>query len=147
MKKVISNKKNVKIMTYAGAIPFAVALVVAASFRNNIFIVRTAQHISLEYGKIILSFIAGSRWGLALTTQNKISYKVLIFSNILALYVWCSAILRTRYNFLLLAIGFVAAIYPDMVMCKNSIIPLWYRNLRYQVTAIVFAAILATSML
>jgi hypothetical protein len=101
------------------------------------------QDIALKslilYGSVILSFLGGVRWGLAIAKTNSPSARPLIFSVIPSLLGWIAALLEPRIGLLILALAFSSLYVADL---RLSSAPAWYKSLRLPLTAGAVLALL-----
>ncbi len=96
------------------------------------------------YGAVILSFMGGVQWGLAMlaTMQAKSGRKHpdaahLAISVCPALVGWIAALLGPASGLALLATGFVALLVFDLWTVRRELAPRWYAPLRIQLTVAV----------
>ena len=122
---------------YAGLIPFFIA---ALLFHTSGSASYGAALIG--YGAVILSFLGGVRWGLAIVDSSSKSLLLPLFYSILpSLIGWIALFLPSQMGFILLSCGFFATLLADMKL-KNS--PTWYARLRIPlslgaITCLIFA--------
>ena len=91
------------------------------------------------YGAVILSFLGGVRWGLAIAKINANIARPLIFSVIPSLLGWVAALSEPRVGLLILALAFSSLYFADL---KLSLAPDWYKSLRLPLTAGAVMALL-----
>ena len=91
------------------------------------------------YGAVILSFLGGVRWGLAIAKMNTKLARPLIFSVIPSLLGWVAALLEPRAGLLILALAFSSLYVADS---RLSLAPDWYKSLRLPLTAGAVMALL-----
>ena len=91
------------------------------------------------YGAVILSFLGGVRWGLAIAKMNANLARPLIFSVIPSLLGWVAALLEPKVGLLILALAFSSLYVADL---KLSLAPDWYKILRLPLTAGAVMALL-----
>lgn len=131
------------ILTISGAAPF-VALSVAVSM--HVFDdTRTALELLLTYAAIIVSFLGGVHWGIAITqyaSNRKIANLLILESIWPSLIAWGVLFyvdLHVRLLVLTLLYVFVWAI--DSVLYTRNIIPQWFFNLRCIITPVVVVSL------
>lgn len=95
------------------------------------------------YGAIILSFLAGTRWGKGLAERDP-RPATLIFSNLPPVAAWLTFLpgVPDRLQFLVLIIGLGAMLYWD-VRGSND----WYSRLRWVATLSAAASLAAVALL
>ena len=87
-----------------------------------------SMHALLGYGAVILSFLGGIRWGVAiLTTDSADLFGPLFVSIVPAALGWLALLLPSSMGLMLLALGFAAMLIADL---RLSSAPPWYRSLR-----------------
>lgn len=94
----------------------------------------------VSYGAVILSFLGGIQWGVALTRENGLS-PAFILSNVISLAAWCALLLPPYLALMVLGAGFVAALCIDFVLIALLRLPGWFLGLRAVLTVGVLAAI------
>jgi hypothetical protein len=114
---------------FAGLLPFAGSVLIrlspfAASFDP-------AQRALPAYGAVILSFLGGVRWGLALPDGERLPAR-LTLSVLPALAGWVALLLPQRMGLILLAVGFALMLFADQ---RFPLAPAWYRRLRVPLSA------------
>jgi hypothetical protein len=127
------------ILALAGYLPFAaIALAVLLLGKTNPF-----QTVLIDafrtYGAIILSFLGGVRWGLALRDQP-VPVRDLVFSVIPAVAAWFSLFLNPPVSVAILLLGFCAQGAWDSLSMHAGRGPQWYAGLRITLTLIVALA-------
>lgn len=95
------------------------------------------------YGAVILSFLGGVRWGIALITNNRYARRNLIFSVLPALLGWAAFFLPVPYSFGVLALGFAAQGAWDAMAGEQGTFALWFGQLRIVLTFLVTGALVA----
>jgi Protein of unknown function (DUF3429) len=90
------------------------------------------------YAAVILSFMGGVHWGLALKNAAGTSY----FASVLpALWAWAAvAFLEPKWSLAAIAAGFAALLLYDVAVVNAGGAPAWYKRLRIGLTAVVVAA-------
>ena len=115
----------------AGLLPFAAAaagaLLLPADQQG------LALRALLAYGAVILSFLGGVRWGLAIReAETAALLPRLAWSVTPSLLGWVALLLPPQPGLMLLAAGFVAALLADW---RAAEAPGWYRRLRLPLSA------------
>jgi hypothetical protein len=135
-------------LAFAGAIPFLLAT--GALFVSDASSVRVPAIAALvTYSAVILSFLAGIEWGLAIRDEsgNEASrVAALGLSTVSSLAAWAVLWLPSTHWQVGAALGlFVAVWAADQWMASRGLLPAWFVDLRTAVTALV-AAILAVAL-
>jgi len=130
-------------LTLASTIPF-VGFSVAVSarmFDDNSFVI----HALLSYSTIILSFLGGIHWGVAVSnySNNKRVANMLITESVLPTTLAWGALLHTQLHvqLLVLTILFTFVWAIDSVLVGRKIIPLWFFEIRCIITPIVVVSL------
>jgi hypothetical protein len=127
-----------------GALPF-IGLVCAMPFlvgapRN------LAADALVAYGAVILSFLGGIHWGLAIAhgggaAQAKLPAR-LILSIVPSLAAWAALLVADTTGLFILALAVAAMLWVDLRATRAGDAPRWYPTLRVPLTCIVVAALL-----
>ena len=123
---------------FAGLIPFAVVVAVGllpAAPPHDL-----PLRALLAYGAVILSFLGGIRWGLAIATTDPADLFGPLFLSIApALLGWIALLVPSSTGLVLLALGFAAILIADLWL---STAPHWYRSLRLPLSVGAIVALL-----
>ena len=127
-------------LTLAGLLPFMAGAVLIVFDRNDG--ARWAEPLA-AYGAIILSFLAGTRWGKGLAERDP-RPATLILSNLPPVAAWLTFLpgVPDRLQFLVLMIGLGAMLYWD-VRGSND----WYSRLRWVATVGAVASLGTVALL
>ena len=127
-----------------GAIPF-VTLSSATPFLdsgNQVFVVNALA----TYGAIILSFLGGIHWGMAIISQSKSGNSklrnTLIVSVLPSLAAWCSLFLPERKALIILAGAMALMLWFDLRVSRAGQAPPWYPTLRMPLSCVVISALI-----
>ena len=128
-----------------GAIPF-VSLAVADYFLEGPFQEQVSFALA-AYGAVILSFLGGIHWGLAIagfgTTQSdSASFRRLTFSVTPSLIGWGALFLPKAPGLWLLAVAFLWLLVFDSQASRKAEAPAWYPRLRWPLTVVVLASLM-----
>ena len=98
------------------------------------------------YGAVILSFLGGAQWGLAIggaarASGDKLAGR-LVVSVIPSLVGWAALLVEERAGLLLLAVAFAAMLWVDLRAARQGRAPAWYPRLRVPLTVVVIASLL-----
>ena len=127
-----------------GALPF-IGLAGAAPFLDSaprLFVV----HALVAYGAVILSFLGGIHWGLAIASQSNADHPELrtrlILSVVTSLAAWVALLFPEKTGLLTLAAAIAAMLWVDIRATRAGHAPQWYPKLRIPLTCVVVAALL-----
>ena len=126
-----------------GALPF-IGLAVAAPYLDSaprLFVI----HALLAYGAVILSFLGGVHWGLAIVSGSNADHPALrtrlILSVIPSLVAWAALLAPEKTGLLILAAAVAAMLWVDIGATRLGHAPQWYLKLRIPLTCVVVAAL------
>jgi Protein of unknown function (DUF3429) len=138
-----------RLLGYAGLAPFiALSLWLYGiapdhEWRNGTIL------LLLVYGAVILSFLGGVRWGVALARQNDDARLDFSLAMLPPLIGWIAVFIPVPYAFAVLAVAFAAQGAWDTLAVHAEKAPEWYGELRTILTIIVvltlIVAFIATS--
>jgi len=99
----------------------------------------------MAYGAVILSFLGGIHWGLAIgavsQTDNTIWRRIAV-SIVPSLVAWAALLMPSRIGFLLLTAAFVTTLSADIRASRMHVAPTWYPRLRWLLSCGAVAALL-----
>lgn len=135
--------RSSKILAWLGALPFVIALVVSLSSSRLQYWPFIVVLMS-TYSALIVTYIAGSHWGIVMQSPETVDKKFIIYSHILTLFAWMGILFPSwllSWGILLTCFWVVYAIdYRFMqlgCMTKN------YLNMRLQITSVVSICLLS----
>ena len=132
-------KRIAWILTIAGVIPFAVAI--AFMFRGESHVRVPAIAALITYSAVVLSFLGGIEWGLALREEagNEMTRAVALgLSTVPSLAAWTVLWLNGPTQQIGTAIGiFVFAWGADQYLASRGLLPTWFVDLRTAITGVV----------
>ncbi len=122
-----------------GLLPFG-GTALAAAFLDHRYGV-WAMAALMAYGAVILSFLGGIHWGLAIASDagNGTLPRRLVVGVVPSLVAWAGLLLPPRVGLLVLAAGFAAILYVDFRAARIGEAPPWYPRLRGPLSAVVLA--------
>lgn len=122
---------------YAGLIPFFAASIGTIVFRSDIELQSFIGLALLVYGAVILSFLGGIRWGMALHLRERQGQMWQFCLSVLpSLLGWVCVLLPSLpVALLVLAFGFLAQLYFDLRSAVSEQLPKWFAKLRVHLTA------------
>ncbi len=148
MTQKLSIPKPALLLGWLGALPFA-----TLSFTTVVGsaeMAARASHALVIYAAIILSFMGGAQWGLAMiagAASQDLLLRRLTFSVVPALAAFILAALPGRAAMLGLSAVFVTLLAYDVTTARAGVAPGWYPALRLQLTVAVVLCLLAASAL
>lgn len=134
---------------YFGAVPFVAGA--AALWFGPPSITTPALLGQTFYAAVILSFMGGVRWGLAMAGDLPPRFGPLTLSVIPALMAWAALLILmmlpgagTIGALVLLIVGFLGLLWSDIQASRSGTAPAWYSRLRLPLTAIVVTSLAAS---
>jgi hypothetical protein len=129
---------------WAGVLPFwGLALALAAGIDLPAIGDEAAAIVS--YGAIILSFMAGVHWGLAMRAPDAPAGPratgLLAISVVPAVIAWFATLTPATAAIVILAVLFLVLLSVDLWAIGERLAPPWYRPVRLQLTAAVVTAL------
>mgnify|MGYP003144516932 FL=1 len=144
---------SARLIGYGGLVPFAGTGIVSWFLWPS----ETADavlQVQLVYAALILSFLGGIRWGVAMTHAGDFKRRVpdglgtkLALAALPALGGWLALFTMREAAFLVLMLFFAAQAISDIRMVNNDEAADWYRPLRLQLTFFVELALAASLVL
>ena len=132
-------------LALAGALPFAVAAVALLAADSHVRIPAIAGLVT--YAAVILSFLGGIEWGLAINDayvgtpaegKDRLRAIAMAWSVVPSLAGWGVLWLPSPHSQLGAALGLFVLVWAgDLVLARQGLVPSWFVNLRTAVTAIV----------
>lgn len=127
------------VLGWAGVLPFAgLSAVVHFDFNG---LGASCEPLLIAYGAVILSFMGGVHWGLAMqesmVNDSNIQSSHLALSVVPALVGWLAIIVTTPTALVMLALAFLVLLIVDMVWASGRCAPAWYGRLRLQLSSAV----------
>ena len=122
-----------------GALPFIVLS--SLSVFMEPLLVKQTNFALVVYGAVILSFLGGIHWGLAIATPELSPHNIKIFLRLLisifpCLIGWLALLLTIPTGLLIVAIAFFAMLLYDWYASHKGLTPKWYLKLRVPLTLI-----------
>jgi len=131
------------VLGVAGLAPFlGLAL---ASVMIEGYLRTEVQFALIAYGAVILSFLGGVHWGVALAIPGELNWTRLGLSVVPPLIGWISLILSSPKAGVLLTIAFTMMLVIDLRIVSYGVFPKWYGRLRWPLTVIAALCVLGGS--
>ena len=131
-----------------GVIPFAV-LALGSAFGDAALGLRVVPAL-IAYGAVILSFLGGVHWGLAIAgfgaAGSAAMWPHLGLSVVPSLVGWAALLVPTSAGLPVLAAAFAAMLVIDLRATRRGAAPAWYPLLRWPLTAAVVAALVIAAL-
>jgi len=123
----------------AGALPFIAAFVATPLLGEAMHDI--AGKVLVVYAALILSFLGGIQWGLAMAEYGGEGgrtdrYAVSILPVLIA---WSALLAPTSVGYWILAAGFLWALVTDILALRAGFAPPWYRRIRIPLSIVVVA--------
>jgi hypothetical protein len=130
-------------IAFFGLIPFA-AFVLALLILGHFHPLHATLVDSFRlYSAVMLSFLGGIRWGLALREDSG-DVRDLLFSIVPVIFGWAAMLLPVSYSLLVLLVAFCGQGAWDSFSFHRGIAPEWFAHLRIVMTLLVaFAHVVA----
>tara|TARA_B110000438_G_scaffold255693_1_gene262669 strand:- start:739 stop:1197 length:459 start_codon:yes stop_codon:yes gene_type:complete len=98
----------------------------------------------IAYGAIIISFLGGIHWGIAVQSIEKATWSRMGWGVILSLLGWCAIFIPYLYALALLITTMFVALVIDLKLVDNDNKRTWYRTLRIILSLGAITALLFT---
>ena len=147
MQIVSEMPREAAVLGWAGVLPFAGFALQAIT--GGVLAPESAAKGIVIYGAVILSFMGGVQWGLAMMDAEGRSNGLgrgLAISVWPALAAFCLPFLPTLYALVGLVAAFLALLIYDLSIVRSGRGPAWYAPLRIQLTSAVVLCLLATAV-
>lgn len=128
----------------AGVLPFAAAALV--SFQPGAT-GHWATFALLAYGAVILSFLGGIHWGLALARYTTPNFRELGIGVLPSLVGWAGLLTGGSAGLIMLVAGFLGVLAVDIDLACDGRAPAWFGRLRAVLTGAVCATLLLAVVL
>ena len=126
----------------AGVLPFWLATMLFWSHADPVG-TSPAAALAIAYGAIILAFLGGVRWGLAIAPCGRVpAAGTLTLSVLPALAGFAAMFTPPLFALAVLVSGFLLQALWDVMSADNGRLPQWFATLRMILTALVVPALL-----
>lgn len=145
-------KRVATILTYAGTIPFlACAAILLFGQHMGLGSLRQfAGQAITTYAAVIVSFLGGIQWGVALATheqQPQTAKSLFLLSVVPSLLAWAMLFLPNGSSRVIVAIFLVGFVWViDALLHLQQVLPTWFFRLRSIVSAVVMASLIAAML-
>jgi len=133
----------------SGAIPFIALSFAALSFEGALW--ERACFAIAAYGAVILSFLGGIHWGLAVAEGEQVAgggerFVRLGGSVVPSLIGWGALFLSTSTGLFVLAAAFAGMLLFDWHASQKARAPRWYPKLRWPLTGVVVMSLMVAAV-
>jgi hypothetical protein len=132
----------VRVLAILGIAPFAVGALAVSSAPE---IKPEAAHALLIYGAVILSFLGGIRFGIAMLDEGS-GWNAFGMSTLPALAAWLGASAAGPGGLVLLAAALGAWYFVERAAPPSFVLPAWYLRLRGALTVIATLTLIAAAV-
>ena len=150
---IMPSTRVAMILAIAGYIPFFVLMLAIGPLNGQLAGIASVfalpswffAHVMAVYGAVILSFLGGIRWGVAMVGDgdHSIRVKELALSTAPSLAGWAAVFMPRSEGLYFLAICFVLQGFWDLRLVANKRAPQWFRVLRRLLTVLVSVTLFA----
>jgi hypothetical protein len=106
-----------------------------------------AARALLAYGGVILSFLGGVQWGLAIAAPGQaLLWQRLSLSVVPSLLAWLALLLPTKIGFCLLVLSLALVLWADLRAVGQGAAPAWYGRLRLPLSAAVMISLAVAAL-
>jgi hypothetical protein len=145
MDKSVKIPRPAYVLGWAGVLPFAGLCLMTLDNGSGAAV--RFEPMLISYGAIILSFMGGVHWGLAMIKSTGEDAHVqpwhFALSVTPALIGWVATQLETSPALAVLAVAFLTLLIVDTAWASGNCAPAWYGRLRLQLTSAVLACLSA----
>ena len=128
-----------RLLGFGGLLPFILAAV--AAYAVDPALQEYFRKALVSYGAVILSFLGGVRWGVAMIGRDTTGLaRPLLISVVPALLGWWAALMPSTAGAIMLAACFAVLLVADV---RNHNMPAWYRMLRIPLSIGAIGSLLA----
>lgn len=141
----MENSKLYRYLTYAGTLPFIICAVMPYAGNTDFPGLGSFDQIASAYGLAILSFMAGTHWGLYLSVAARVPVNLFITSNVVTVAAWAAFMAGPAlFTLAMLGAGFVFLLYIDYGLRAREVLTPGYLRTRLHATVIVVASLIVT---
>ncbi|MCO5082558.1 MAG: DUF3429 domain-containing protein [Rhizobiaceae bacterium] len=133
-------QRRVRLLGYAGLVPFVVLSLWLYGIAEDHPWHTITIALLVAYSAIVLSFLGGIRWGIAMQTREG-GARALAPSLVPALVGWLAPFVLQPYCFAILAVAYAAQGAWDSLSAGNGALPEWYGRMRVRLTIVAVATL------
>jgi len=131
-----------KALAFAGILPFAALALWLYGIASDHPWRQATIVLLTDYAVLTLSFLGGSRWGMALIGRQAERRRDLVLSIVPPLIGWMALATPPPLVFVFLAVAFAAQGAWDSLTLPPGAAPTWFRRARFQLTILAVAALI-----
>ena len=134
-------KKNTlaTLLSSLGAVPFVFSAIIYMFATSGSTTESWSIALYVTYGAIILSFLGGIHWGLAISSDQALDPALLATSTLVALLAWLSLLFSNhRLEISIIGLGFLFQLLVDYYLFKMAYYDPWFFSIRRVVSLVVF---------
>lgn len=140
-----------KALVYAGTLPFWFLLLVSLGLMpDSLLSALDVHHWAMAYSAVILSFITGIHWMLAIEPKHMTERQatwLLLNSNLVALWAWLMWGLQDEpLSWFGMVLGFIWLLWLEVRVVKLPSIWPWFWTLRWQASAVAVLSLSTTGL-
>ncbi|MEZ5805612.1 MAG: DUF3429 domain-containing protein [Rhizobiaceae bacterium] len=133
-------QRRARLLGYAGVVPFVVLSLWLYGIAEDHPWHTITIALLVAYSAIVLSFLGGIRWGIAMQTREG-GARALAPSLVPALVGWLAPFVLQPYCFAILAVAYAAQGAWDSLSTGNGTLPEWYGRMRMRLTVVAVATL------
>ncbi|MCK7613788.1 DUF3429 domain-containing protein [Roseibium sediminicola] len=131
-----------------GALPF-LALALLTIFGPDTWTAWAGRALTF-YGAVILSFLGGIQWGMAIAARSPAPDSALprrlVTSVVPSLIGWAALLMPFKIGLFMMVAAFALVLFADVRASMKGEAPDWYPKLRIPLSAVVMASLVAGAM-
>ena len=132
-----------RLLGYLGLIPF-IALAGISAFGPAGWHSQALTAL-VAYGALILSFLGGITWGIAVR-ENHSDQRLYLISMVPFFMAWAALLLPGWAGIWLLVLAFIVALVNDYTVSRMSMTPAWFRTMRTILTVVVVVCLVVAAI-
>jgi len=130
------------ILSWFGTLPFIIATIICFT-KFKIFVWPFLVVIISTYAAMIVTFVAGSHWGMSATLDYKKAKKIMISSNVITLLAWAGILFPSWIvSWSIILVCYWLAFLMDRVIFLNGGSSMTYLKMRLYITVFVSLSLL-----
>lgn len=132
-------------LTYAGTLPFIACALMSLAGLSLVPGLGSPMDVAAAYGLAIVSFMAGTHWGMVLVGAHKAPINLFIASNVVTVTAWLAFLVAPMALTLATLIGaFAFLLFIDYRLKEKQILTALYLRTRLHATIIAIVSLAAT---
>ena len=123
------------LLTYAGVLPFLILSFYQCFYPGHSLLGFNPRVLFQAYAAVILSFLAGIHWGIALQNPARCQRTLFVSSNLIALLAWGTLFKPLHLiTSCVLMLAFLYQLLFDACLWRQGLLATWFFRLRLSVT-------------